>query len=206
VLHRDRPGRALRLEPHADVRFAAVSPDGRWVATGSHGGSAQLKVWDAESGQLVRDLPAGGICDVGFSPDGKWLAATGRGPLLWAVPSWQPGPQFAEKPEGFFAFSPDSRLLAVETGHGAVQLLDPTTGREYATLEDPDQDRARPLMFSLDGTQLLAASNDSYSLHVWDLRVLRSRLASMGLDWDLPPYPPPKPEPVLPLQIRVVQR
>ena len=33
---RDRPGGPMPLGPQGDVRSCAVSPDGRWVATGSH--------------------------------------------------------------------------------------------------------------------------------------------------------------------------
>ena len=36
LIHRARPAERLKLGPQYDVRFAAVSPDGRWVATGSH--------------------------------------------------------------------------------------------------------------------------------------------------------------------------
>ena len=103
-----------------------------------------------------------------------------------------------------FAFSPDSKLLAVETGHGAVRLVDPDTGREYARLENPNQDRAGFLSFSPDGTQLVTTKGDSQSIHVWDLRAIREQLVKMGLDWDLPPYPPaPKVDETQPLRIQV---
>jgi WD40 repeat protein len=204
VLHRDRPGKPVRLEPHDDVRYVAVSPDGRWIATGSFGASTQLKVWDADSGRLIRGLPAGGSCVPSFSPDGRWLAATGRGCRLWAVPSWQPGLELPD--QGYSAaFSPDSKLLVVDTGHGAIRLVDPATGREYARLEDPDQDRADGFSFSPDGTKLVAVSNDSFAVHVWDLRIIRNHLAAMGLDWDLPPYPPPPAAEAAPLSIQIKQ-
>jgi hypothetical protein len=32
-------------------------------------------------------------------------------------------------------------------------------------------------------------SEDSRSIHVWDLRAIRRRLAEMDLDWNLPSYP-----------------
>jgi tetratricopeptide (TPR) repeat protein len=77
----------------------------------------------------------------------------------------------------------------VETGQGVVRLLNPDTGREYARLEDPYQDRAWHLAFSPDGTQLVVNA-ETDRLHVWDLRVIREELARRDLDWDLPPYPP----------------
>ena len=124
---------------------------------------------------------------VRFSPDGRWLATTGGGCRLWAVDSWQEGPYLGGT---LLAFSPDSKLVAVETGHGVIRLVDPDTGREYARLEDPNQDRCGSLCFSSDGTQLVSTTPDSPSIHVWDLRAIREQLAAMDLDWELPPYPP----------------
>ncbi len=37
------------------------------------------------------------------------------------------------------------------------------------------------------------------SLYIFDLRRLREQLADLGLDWDLPPYPPAKPEELNPV-------
>jgi serine/threonine protein kinase/WD40 repeat protein len=202
VLHPDRPDQPVRLTPHEDARYVAVSPDGLWVATGSHSGTG-VKIWDARSGECKKELPGDGS-RVGFSPDGKWLA-TNRG--LWAVGSWQ-GVRRIGECSGVFAFSPglkspSGKLLAVETGYGVVRLVNPDTGHEYARLEDPDQDRAFDLSINADGTQLVVSNNDdSRSIHVWDLRAIREQLAKMGLDWDLPPYPPPAPD-LKPLRVEV---
>jgi len=95
-------------------------------------------------------------------------------------------------------------LLAVAGDDGAVRLVNPDTGREYARLEDPDQDRAFDLSFNADGTQLIVSNNDSQSIHVWDLRAIRKQLAKMGLDWDLPPYPLPAANTGKPLQVEVM--
>ena len=116
----------------------------------------------------------------GWRPPGAGCACGRSG-------SWREGPQIGG---GAFAFSPDGTLLAVDTGHGAVRLVDPDTGREYARLENPNQDRAFFLSFSPDGTQLVITGGDNQPLHVWDLRAIRKQLAKMGLDWALPPYSP----------------
>ena len=203
VLHRDRADPPIALGRHVDARHIAVSPDGRWVATGSHNGT-KVKIWHAQSGKPEKELPVEIGSMVGFSPNGKWLATTGGGCRLWAVDSWEPALQINDGTAfSPFAFSTDSNLLAVGTQSGVVLLLDPDSGREYARLEDPNQDRANTLTFSRDGTQLVATTNDSHSIHVWDLRIVRERLAKLGLDWDLPLYPPPAPDNGKPLRVQV---
>src|SRR5262249_31327527 len=87
VLHRDQPRRRLTLRPPVDVRFSAVDPDGRWVVTGSHwwnGQSKSARIWDAETGRQVYELPLEGSTRARFSPDGKWLLTmTGYDTRLW---------------------------------------------------------------------------------------------------------------------------
>jgi serine/threonine protein kinase/WD40 repeat protein/tetratricopeptide (TPR) repeat protein len=181
VWHSDRPDPPIRLE-HDDVRSVAVSPDGNWVATGSHGASLETRVWDASTGQLVKSLPGGGFNQVGFSPDGQWLVTTGRGVRLWKVSSWGEGPHVGGI---VFTFSADSKVLAVASRSGAVRLLDPATGGEFARLEDPEQDGAYWLEFSPDGTKLVV-NGEAQALHVWDLRTIGQQLAQRKLPWNLP--------------------
>ncbi|MDB5358234.1 MAG: repeat protein [Phycisphaerales bacterium] len=204
VMRTDRWPRPVHLGPHEDARYVAVSPDGRRVATGSHAWDGckiwdMQSRWDAPSAKFEIKLPIDNST-VGFSPDGRWLATTGAGLRLWSVGSWKPGPAIG----GFaFAFSPDGGLLAVETNSGVIRLVDPNTGHEYCRLEDPNQDRARYIDFSPDGTRLIATNDDSQCVHVWDLRIIREQLTGLHLDWNLPPYPPRTPEDPTPLEVQV---
>jgi serine/threonine protein kinase/WD40 repeat protein len=204
VWRADKSDELIPLRPQHDVRFVAVSPEGEWIATGSHSATdVYVKVWDARTGRHVADLPVEKGGPIGFSPDGRWLLTTGGGCPLWAVGTWREWPKIGGT-EHVFAFSPDSKVLARETGSGSVRLLDPDTGREYARLEDPNQDRAHTLVFSQDGSQLVASTHEGSAVHVWDLRAIGAELAQRGLDWDLPPYPlATKPNDVHPLQLTV---
>jgi WD40 repeat protein len=188
VWHRDRPQELVRTGPHDDARNVAVSPDGRWVATGSHsGGSAVVKIWHSRTGRLKKELAAGDGAYASFSPDGQWLAATsGGGCRVWAVQdSWREVHRSEAERFTAVTFSPDSRLLAFETGYGVVRLLDPASGREYARLEEPNQVRAGSLTFSPDGSLLAASGADAPGIRVWDLRAIRAQLHEMDLDWSL---------------------
>jgi serine/threonine protein kinase/WD40 repeat protein len=179
------------LQPHPLVDRIAISPDGRWVATASWLNSL-VKVWDAQSGELARNLPAPGRSVVAFSPDGRWLATSSSEYQLWEVGSWQPkGPPKPghELPEwNFTAFSRDGRVMARTIDGHSVQLLETLTEKPLATLEAPVSSGAVKLQFSPDGSQLAAVQRDQ-QVQLWDLRLLRQELAQMQLDWDLSPYP-----------------
>jgi WD40 repeat protein/tRNA A-37 threonylcarbamoyl transferase component Bud32 len=196
-----RPFKERILGDFEDVRHCAVSPDGRWVVTGNHSSlrSPGATVWDAESGQRLKDLPVGWLCQVGFSPDGRWLLTTGGGSYrLWQAGSWEPGPPIAQQPgengsgQGF-AFARDGKLLALAAGVSKIRLVEPDSGKEVARLTGPDQAVLRPLAFSPDGTELTALSGAGGSglLYTWDLRANRAQLRELGLDWEAPDYPPP---------------
>jgi serine/threonine protein kinase/WD40 repeat protein/Tfp pilus assembly protein PilF len=200
LVQRDDPAKFTELTPQEDVRLCAVSSDGHWVATGSH--EAQkvfVKVWDG-TGKPVKDLPVHGNSFAGFSPDGRWLATTGGGCRLWVVGSWEEGPKISGDR---FAFSPDSKVLAVGDGFGVVHLYDPNTGREYARLEVASQVRPIPQCFTPDGAQLITGNLEEGTIQIWNLRAIGEQLAAMGLDWDLPPYPAPKNADATPLKVEV---
>jgi serine/threonine protein kinase/WD40 repeat protein len=188
VWDRDQGKLLLRLPPQNDVRYAAVSPDGRWVATGCFVAEDAFgaRVWDAHTGQPVKALPVAGGCRVAFSPDGRWLLTTGGGSRLWRTETWEGGPVLG----GHACFAPDSRLLAVEGDGGTIRLVEAESGVEVARLAAPVRANVVPLCFSPDGTQLVAGEGESETLIVWDLRALRQDLQALDLDWEAPPYPP----------------
>jgi serine/threonine protein kinase/WD40 repeat protein len=204
VLHRDG-NRLLRLGPQEDTRFCAVSPDGRWVATGSHWlhEGAGAKVWDAGDGKHVKDLPVGGGCHVQFSPDGKWLLTTSGGPRLWAVGTWEEGPKLGGVAlNAYGAFSADGKLLALGDAPGVVRLVVPDTGAEVARLKLPEQTRLAPACFTPDGTRLIAGGLETRELYVFDLPAIRAGLAELDLDWEAAPLPARAAPPATPLSIQ----
>jgi serine/threonine protein kinase/WD40 repeat protein len=191
VIHRDG-NRLVQLGPQEDVRFCAVSPDGRWVATGSHWlrEGVGAKVWDTRQGKHVKDLAVGGGCGVRFSPDGKWLLTTSGGCRLWAVGSWEEGPSLAASPLNTSgAFSCDGKLLALGDEPSVVRLVVTDTGAEIARLTVPEQTRLVPCCFTPDGTKLVAVGAETSAVYVFDLHAIRIGLAELDLDWDAPPLP-----------------
>jgi WD40 repeat protein len=170
----------------------ALSPDGRYLATGLHPDGAGVKVWDTATGRLVKSFPNdhGGFVVFG----GRWLAIGGGSEYrLWQVESWEPGPVFAraagEYWDGPAAFSRDGRLLAITRSLQLVQLFDLTTGRPLMTLTAPDLPFIGWLCFSPDGSRL-AAGTESHTIHLWNLHALHEQLQPMGLAWEPAPNPP----------------
>ncbi len=192
LFHRDRPETPLRLGPQSDVRNTAVSPDGRWVVTSTHhdiAPHAGVKVWDAASGRLVKDLPLKSSNQLGFSPDGRWLGVFDwQCCRLWRTGSWEEAPALEGR---HFAFGPDG-VLAIASKE-SIRLLDVDSQEEFARLEAPQESAPMPQCFSADGALLVAIGLESDTLMIWDLRALREELAGRGLDWDRPLYPPASP-------------
>jgi WD40 repeat protein len=191
----------------ASAARVAVSPDCRWVAASTQSVAGGIRVWDLRRGELAKDLPTpspGAL--LAFSPDGRWLAkGTAEGYALMKVGSWEVEWE-VKCPTGLIlplAFSPDCALLAAAEAL-KIRLLNPATGDEFATLDDNKSGFASWLAFSPDGSQLAVAS-EGQVVRVWDLRRIRQQLAPMGLDWDLPAYPPAKEDkPPKPLTVKVV--
>jgi WD40 repeat protein len=197
------PGRSIRVGPLEDRRYVALSPDGEWLATGSHQGSAQVWHPRDDKADKVAELPVGLGRDISFSPDGRWLLTHASPCRLWDPTTGREIRQIGGNGLGFF---PDSRLLAVQDRKRLILLVEAKTGRTLARLESPDSCEAAWATFTPDGSRLVVTSNDGPAVHIWNLRGIRKRLDEMGLDWDAPPYPQADPaglsaSPLPPLQI-----
>jgi eukaryotic-like serine/threonine-protein kinase len=183
--HIATPERTFQVGPLDDCRYVAVSPDGHWVATGKHSG-AGVEVWRVRDAELVANLPLPSGVPVFFSPDGKWLMTANPPCRLWAVGQWTRERQIGGTG---LCFSPDARFLMVQNAGRVLLLVEPDSGRTVARLESPDSCGVFRATFSPDSARLVMTTQDGgAAVHVWDLRAIRRRLASMGLDWDAPAY------------------
>jgi serine/threonine protein kinase/WD40 repeat protein len=181
------------LNPHDSVTSIAVSPDGRWVVTGSTYRTG-IRLWEAATGRLVNDfahLRERLIHVNAFSPDGHWLlAGSTEGHILIETTDWTMQRHIGGDPpvqSTATTFSPDSRTIATVADSGEIMLLDVLTGGEQARLHDPAQVRIGRLLFEADGLRLIANSVDHAFIRIWDLGTIRRQLAALDLDWDSPP-------------------
>jgi WD40 repeat protein len=177
--------RTIPVGPLDDCRSVAVSPDGEWLATGTHDPGRGAQVWRIADLTKVVELSLDYPTVVAFSPDGKWLM-TGNLPCrLWEVGTWREAP-LKIGGEGK-CFSPDGRLVVVQDASRIIRLVEIETGRTLARLESPDLCSVAAT-FSPDGSRLVVTTHDGPAVHVWDLRAIRRQLARIGLDWDAPAY------------------
>jgi WD40 repeat protein len=191
VLDLDKPARPLLLK-HPRVNGILLSPDGRWAVASTFKGE-DIPIWDLSQGDgqpPVKFLPIG---TPSLSPDGKWLVVYDGGSAVlsfYRVGSWDLARRLDRlDPLSGVSFTHDSRVMAMPSEAGRqLRLLDPGTGREWATLVPAPPQPIHAACFSPDGSQL--ALTAGRALQLWDLRALRRRLAALGLDWDLPPFAP----------------
>lgn len=131
----------LQLQGHTElINSVAISPDGRWIASGS--ADRTIRLWQAEDGQLIRTIDSAaypvtqgaGITAVAF---GRWSGEDG-------ISSW---------------------ILVAANGNPAVHLWDPRSGALLKTLEADYP--VEQVLLSPDGRYLLAAS--ASGIWIWNV-------------------------------------
>ncbi len=194
--------RNLKVGPLDDCRGVSVSPDGQWLATGSHANGGAT-VWKLPEGTPVVKLVEGPV-GVSFTPDGKWLATSYETTRLWEVGTWR---EAINVDAEYRDASADGKLAVFRNSGRTALLVDLQSGLTLARFESPDQHQVGAAVLSPDGSRLVVSTNDSPTwVHVWDLRAIRRRLTEMGLDWHAPAYPEDDPAradlpPLPPLQV-----
>lgn len=186
-----------QLLPHPpDIRFCAMNQSGTLGVTASHSNeSPGAIVWNCQTKEKIIELPiqAGGL--VSISPDNKWLVTHAANTQLWRVGDWQ-NPRELSDQWSPTCFSPNGQLVAIASGESQIKLIAPDTAREVAVLTASEPELIHPLLFTPDGTKLVAMTDESATLKIFDLVLLRKQLSTLDLDWDFPPFEPaPVPTP-----------
>ncbi len=183
------------------VRVLAWSPDGKYLATGRSfvrllGRGVSIKLWDARSGALVRDIPSpfpprGADNDVyalAWSPDGRRLASSYGGGALVAHDVERGVSSTLEHNEipaaRFFAYSADGRSIVSAGGLWGTppSIVDALTGASVRRLAGPVKS-PRALAWSADGSLIACAEGGEPAIVIWDESTARPlrRLSWQGL-------------------------
>ena len=152
------------------VEAVAISPDGKYLASGSQDTTARL--WDLATGETIR-IFSGHTADVGgiaFSPDGKYLitGSDDRTIRLWDVASGQSVQVFTGQTAETYSisFSPDGRSF-LTTGPGEARIWDIATGKTVHFLSNDPNLVFYQSAYSPDGKYVLAGCID-HNAYLWD--------------------------------------
>jgi WD40 repeat protein/serine/threonine protein kinase len=174
----------IRYSPHGAVASAAVSSDGKLIATGSWDHSA--KIWDAKTGHAIRKLDGGHtgyINSVEFSADGRELltASDDGTALIWSVKSGKPtGVAFHGHTARLLSatYSPDGKRVLTASGDKTAQIWDRTNGKSLMTLKGHEW-AVLCGQFSADGQRIITGSQDA-TAKIWDARTGRELIKLEG--------------------------
>jgi serine/threonine protein kinase/WD40 repeat protein len=174
---------------HLGARYSSATSDGSLLASGPWI-DPNVAVWDGRTGEKLKTFPTKTTANVLFSPDDHYLViGTRLEYTFWKVGSWAKAftiPQAAHNDfVPMMAFSPDGRLFAGTHSRNIARIHDATTGDVLADLEPPDpRTSITSLSFNRDGSRL-GVCEGIEAIRIWDLAIIRSHLATMGLDWEL---------------------
>jgi serine/threonine protein kinase/WD40 repeat protein len=178
---------------HLGARYTSATSDGTLLASGPWN-EPNVIVWNGQTGQKVKTLPTKTTATVLFSPDGQYLVVGTREEyVFWRAGDWTKAFTIPQAEQNDFvptmAFSPDGRLFAGTHSRNIARIHDARTGEVLADLEPPDPKTLITwLSFNHDGSRL-GVCEGIEAIRIWDLAVIRSHLAPMGLDWKVASKP-----------------
>jgi len=154
------------------IEAAAMSPDGRLIASG--GMDHNVKLWDLSEARELRILSRhlNNVTSISFSPDGRIVASasfdgtiklveTETGKSLRTLTSFSSA-------VSALAFSPDGQFLSAGGLEGTLKLWDVNTGRELRTFVG-HKTWVTAVGFSPDGQMIASAGGDA-TIKIWEAR------------------------------------
>ncbi|KIK32625.1 hypothetical protein CY34DRAFT_814165 [Suillus luteus UH-Slu-Lm8-n1] len=167
-----------------DVRAVCHSPDAKMIATAL--GSRGLKIWDANSGELLKTLQRVYWC-LAWTSDGKTLIAGGSkiDTATWTVVD------LCKIYVNAISVSPNDRILATTSfSKKTAQLWDLETNQPIGTPLH-HQDDVYSARFSVDGKFLLTCCDDDH-IYTWDVSAIVKRAGLPSDILDVTPRSAPK--------------
>ena len=161
---------ALKKGHEAYIVACAISPDGRWIVTGS--ADKTLKIWDVSTGydQATLHGHADMVNCCTVSKDGRWIisGSEDRSVRIWDAAEASLAATLQGHPleVADCDISPDGRWIASACGDMTLRLWDMDSRQELATLAG-HTNSLKACAISPDGRWIVSASIDS-TLKIWD--------------------------------------
>lgn len=162
--------KVLPIKARDYISALTISPDGKLLVSGSHGGT--IKHWDSVAGLELSKLKGheGSVRCAVFSSDSKKLASGGEDSCvrLWSVVDGLELHTFKGHSDlvNCVAFSPDDTRLASGSRDGTVILWDVASGNKILAIEN-NMGHVTCVAFSPDGKRL-AIGNEDTTVNIWD--------------------------------------
>jgi WD40 repeat protein len=158
----------------SEATSVSFSPNGKRIATGGTDGT--VKIWDAETGQLIGQPLKGHdriVWSVAFSPDSQRIVSGSLDNTLrlWDVnDGHQIGLPFKghENRVASVAFSPDGKRIVSSSFDKTIRLWNADTGELIGQPLRGHENIVMSVAFSPDGQRIASASFDN-TLRLWDI-------------------------------------
>ena len=184
---RESPALVRTFTGHEDwVNALAVTPNGRYVLSGSH--DRTLRLWDLSTGQprLTLTGHTGPVLAVRILPDGcHALSGSTDGTLrLWELTTGQPSRVFAvhNSPVYALAVTADGRRALSGSRDGTLKLWDLSTDQPLLAFSG-NESFVCAVAITPDGRQAISGFSDG-NLKTWDLRTSPFNTPPGALSWE----------------------
>ena len=192
----DPVGRLRSRYPNA-VTLAA-SPDGKWLAAGSHHiQSSGVQIWDLKTQKNFEIVPnpldTAPSYSVGFTNDSRWLVVTvakenfESGHVIYETETWRRHDfRPTQTSPGLPVFFRNSSRLATLSGPNEVRISDVDTGEVATTLRVAAARFNAPIALLHNDTKLaMISASVGNDVLIWDLDEIKHSLQQLGLTWGL---------------------
>jgi WD40 repeat protein/class 3 adenylate cyclase len=157
------------LKHNSAVKSIAVSPDGKYILSGSEDNTAKL--WETATGKEIRTFKGhcGWVCGVCFSPDGKFVLTGSYDHTLklWETATGKEIHTFTGHTHWItgVCFSPNGKYIVSGSWDKTIKLWDTETGLEVAAFKGHGNAVAC-VGFSPDGKYIISGSYDN-TVKLW---------------------------------------